>query len=217
MWISSLVLWTPSPHVWPPSVSHVREQLSRTSRNSGSFYKNATKKGVNINTVKPCETMCDVYFACKKRNINKHNGRQTLTLIMGVIAFSFVELLTSVHTGARASFAPPVSEPRISCRSSYHASNSAPHNGPTPGGYGGGRCSHSAVISPVSRNTQVPGHTVHTGPEGRGRGGNRHALYCSATCWDAVISCVLLLEDSAELFTIIKTTPTSSTPSQLLG
>lgn len=90
---------------------------------------------------------------------------KTLTLIMGVITIEFFKLLTSVHVGARASFAPPVSEPRISCKSSYHASNSAPHNGPTPGGYGGGRCSHSAVISPVSRNTQILGHTVHTGPE----------------------------------------------------
>lgn len=76
-------------------------------------------------------------------------------------------LLTSVHVGARATFAPPASEPRISCRSSYHASNSAPHKGPTPGGYGGGRCSHSAVISPVSHNSKVHGHTVHTGPEER--------------------------------------------------
>lgn len=76
--------------------------------------------------------------------------------------------LTSVHVGARATFAPPASEPRISCRSSYHASNSAPHKGPTPGGYGGGRCSHSAVISPVSHNSKVHGHAVHTGPEERG-------------------------------------------------
>lgn len=72
--------------------------------------------------------------------------------------------LTSVHVGARATFAPPASEPRISCRSSYHASNSAPHKGPTPGGYGGGRCSHSAVISPVSHNSKVHGHTVHAEP-----------------------------------------------------
>lgn len=93
---------------------------------------------------------------------------KTLTLIMGVIVMLVFKVLTSVHVGARASFAPPVSEPRISCRSSYHASNSAPHNGPTPGGYGGGRCSHSAVISPVSHNSQILGHTVHTGPGGGG-------------------------------------------------
>lgn len=92
-------------------------------------------------------------------------------LIIDVTAISLFKLLTSVHVGARASFAPPASEPRISCRSSYHASNSAPHNGPTPGGYGGGRCSHSAVISPISRNSQVHGHTVHTGPEGWETGG----------------------------------------------
>lgn len=38
--------------------------------------------------------------------------------------------------------APPASDPNISCKSSYHASNSAPHSGATPGGY-----IHSAVIS----------------------------------------------------------------------
>lgn len=69
------------------------------------------------------------------------------------------DLFTSGPGGARACLAPPVSEPRISCRSSYHASSSAPHSGPTPGGYGGGKCSHSAVISPNSRNVQICFHT----------------------------------------------------------
>lgn len=104
----------------------------------------------------------------EKEILSKIQCTNMLSRIMGVTVNSF-KLLTSVHVGARASFAPPVSEPRISCRSSYHASNSAPHNGPTPGGYGGGRCSHSAVISPISRNAQILGHTLHTGPEGGSR------------------------------------------------
>lgn len=109
--------------------------------------------------------MFECFSQNTETNIRKRNTTDEDTLIVDVTAISLFKLLTSVHVGARASFAPPVSEPRISCKSSYHASNSAPHNGPTPGGYGGGRCSHSAVISPISHNSQVHGHTVHTGPE----------------------------------------------------
>lgn len=50
--------------------------------------------------------------------------------------------LTSAQGGGRVCLAPPASDPNISCKSSYHASNSAPHSGATPGGY-----IHSAVIS----------------------------------------------------------------------
>lgn len=81
---SSITRCTPSPHTCP-SVSQVSEQLSKTSRNSGSF---------------------------------------------------------SAQGGGRVCLAPPASDPNISCKSSYHASNSAPHSGATPGGY-----IHSAVIS----------------------------------------------------------------------
>lgn len=92
-------------------------------------------------------------------------------------------LHTSAYCGAdRASLAPPASEPRMSWRSSYHASNSAPHSGSTPGGYGDGRWSHSAVILTLGgdgsssshstrRTTGSLGHAALTGPAGGGEGG----------------------------------------------
>lgn len=62
VWISSVVLWTPSAHVWFPSVSHVREQLSRTSRNSGSFYNHKTQmSNTSIKTINKEKEMCNYY------------------------------------------------------------------------------------------------------------------------------------------------------------